>query len=87
MSNFVLPAYFNPAAAGPYDYLVCSRNRSRSRKRYAVWDRATADHDAYGRHVVTEFSPETPRGVEAETHGLRPNVVAADVGGSDPKTD
>ena len=46
VSNFVLPAYFNPAAPGPYDHLgVLSKPFTLAKGGYAVWDRATADHE------------------------------------------
>lgn len=61
VSNFVLPAYFNPAAPGPYDYRgVLDEPFAIAKGGYAVWDLATSDHEAFGRRVVAHFGPDIP---------------------------
>jgi hypothetical protein len=89
VSNFVLPAYFNPAADGPYDYLgVLTKPFTLAKGGYGVWDRATADHDAYGRHVVAHFDPDTPAWREKQKRtGYGRTWWRLTLGGSDPAVD
>ncbi|MGZ4700701.1 MAG: hypothetical protein ACXV98_05780 [Ilumatobacteraceae bacterium] len=50
VSDFVLPAFFNPWAPGPYDHLrVLDEPFSLAKGGYAVVERATADHERHGR--------------------------------------
>ena len=61
VSDFVLPAYFNPSAPGPYDHLgVLSNPFTLAQGGYAVWDRATADHEAHGEKFAVHFDEHVP---------------------------
>jgi hypothetical protein len=56
LSDFVLPSYFNPVAPGPYDHLgILHKPFTIDKGGYAVWDRATVDHEQDGRKVVVHF--------------------------------
>jgi hypothetical protein len=73
VSNFVLPAFFNPWADGPYDHLgVLDRPYSVAKGGYAVVERATADHEIDARRrFAVEFDaamPEWQR--ELKLHGF-----------------
>jgi hypothetical protein len=53
VSNFVLPAYFNPWADGPYDHLgVLTEPFSIAKGGYAVVERSTATSERYGRRAI-----------------------------------
>ena len=61
VSDFVLPAFFNPWAPRPYDQLdVLEEPFSLDKGGYAVLERATADHERYGKRLVAEFDDEMP---------------------------
>jgi hypothetical protein len=60
VSNFVLPAFFNPWADGPYDHLgVLQEPFSLAKGGYAILERATHDHELDGRFHV-EFDDAVP---------------------------
>jgi hypothetical protein len=61
VSNFVLPAYFNPKAPGPYDHLgILKQPFTLAQGGYGVWDQATSDHDAFGHRIDVEFDEAVP---------------------------
>jgi hypothetical protein len=61
VSNFVLPAYFNPWAPGPYDHLgVLEKPFSLAKGGYAVFERATADHERFGKRFGVTFDDALP---------------------------
>jgi hypothetical protein len=61
VSNFVLPAYFNPDASGPYDHLgVLEKPFSLDKGGYAVVERATEEKDRYGRRFGVSFDDAMP---------------------------
>ena len=61
VSNFVLPAYFNPWAPGPYDHLgVLKKPFSLDKGGYAVLERATKDQERYGRRFGVTFDDAMP---------------------------
>jgi hypothetical protein len=61
VSNFVLPAYFNPWAPGPYDHLgVLEKPFSLAKGGYAVSERASADHEKFGRRLTVTFDDAVP---------------------------
>jgi hypothetical protein len=61
VSNFVLPAYFNPWAAGPYDQLgVLDEAFSIDTGGYAVFQRTSAEHERFGRGFGVTFDDAMP---------------------------
>src|SRR6266540_4864920 len=61
VSNFVLPAYFNPWAPGPYDHLRALRKPfSLDKGGYAVFQGAAADHERFGRGFGVRFDDAVP---------------------------
>lgn len=61
VSNFVLPAYFNPWAPAPYDHLrTLDEPFSIDTGGYAVFQRAGADHEAFGRGFGVTFDDAMP---------------------------
>jgi hypothetical protein len=61
VSNFVLPAYFNPWAPGPYDHVgVLKKPFSLDKGGYAVLERATKDQERYGRRFGVTFDDAMP---------------------------
>lgn len=61
VSNFVLPAYFNPSASGPYDHLgVLKKPFSLDKGGYAVLERFTKEQERYGRRFDVDFDDEMP---------------------------
>jgi hypothetical protein len=62
VSNFVLPAFFNPWAPAPYDHLgVLTEPFSLARGGYAVVERATATHSRNARRVDVTFDRSVPQ--------------------------
>ena len=61
VSNFVLPAYFNPWASPPYDHLrTLDDPFSIDAGGYAVYQRAGADHEKLGRGFGVTFDDAMP---------------------------
>lgn len=61
VSNFVLPAYFNPWAPGPYDHLgVLEKPFSLAKGGYAVYEHSSADHEKFGRRLTVTFDDAVP---------------------------
>jgi hypothetical protein len=61
VSNFVLPAYFNPWSDGPYDYLgVLKEPFTIAKGGYAVIQRASATHELDARAMGVEFDTNMP---------------------------
>jgi hypothetical protein len=61
VSNFVLPAFFNPWADGPYDHLGVLREPfSLAKGGYAVLQRDAREHDRYARRFHVTFDDAVP---------------------------
>jgi hypothetical protein len=61
VSNFVLPAYFNPDASGPYDHLgVLKKPFSLDEGAYAVRERFSKEEEKYGRRFAVDFDEAMP---------------------------
>jgi hypothetical protein len=61
VSNFVLPAFFNPWSSGPYDHLgILSEPFSLARGGYAIVERATSTHERDARSVEVTFDRAVP---------------------------
>src|SRR5262249_59063449 len=61
VSNFVLPAYFNPWASSPYDHLrALAEPFSLDAGGYAVYQRSGADHERLGRGFGVTFDDAMP---------------------------
>ena len=62
VSNFVLPAFFNPWSAGPYDHLgVLTEPFSIARGGYAVVERATPTRERFARSIGVRFDEAVPQ--------------------------
>jgi hypothetical protein len=62
VTNFVLPTFFNPWAAGPYDHLsVLDEPFSLARGGYAVSQKAGASTERFGRGFMVAFDPAMPK--------------------------
>src|SRR5205823_1821539 len=62
VSDFVLPAYFNPWAEGPYDHLrVLDDAFSIDTGGYAVFQRTSAEHERLGRGFGVTFDDAMPQ--------------------------
>lgn len=67
VSDFVLPAYFNPDARGPYDHLrVLKKPFSLDKGGYAVRERFTKDEEKYGRRFGVDFDDAMPEWQRSE---------------------
>src|SRR5262249_23507241 len=67
VSNFVLPAYFNVDAPGPYDHLgALKKPFSLDKGGYAIRERATKEEEKYGRRFGVEFDKAMPDWQRAE---------------------
>jgi hypothetical protein len=61
VSNFVLPAYFNPWADGPYDHLrVLDEPFSLDKGGYAVYQRTTTEQERFARGFDAVFDDDVP---------------------------
>ena len=61
VSNFVLPAYFNPWADGPYDHLrVLAEPFSLDEGGYAVFQATSAEQEKFGRGFHAVFDDAVP---------------------------
>ena len=73
VSNFVLPAYFNPWAAGPYDHLrVLDEPFSIHEGGYAVFQNTSEEQERFGRGFGVTFDdamPEWQRTLKLEGWG------------------
>jgi hypothetical protein len=62
VSNFVVPAFFNPWAPGPYDRLgVLTEPFSIARGGYAVVERSSATRERHARTIGVRFDRAVPR--------------------------
>jgi hypothetical protein len=62
VSNFVLPAFFNPWSDGPYDYLgVLDEPFSLARGGYAVLERAGGSRERHARSIGVRFDKAIPQ--------------------------
>ena len=62
VSNFVLPAFFNPWADGPFDHLeVLKEPFSIAKGGYAVVERATATRERFRRTIGVQFDRAMPK--------------------------
>jgi hypothetical protein len=67
VSDFVLPAYFNPDASGPYDHLrVLKKPFSLDKGGYAVRERFSKDEEKYGRRFGVDFDDAVPEWQRSE---------------------
>ena len=61
VSDFVLPAYFNPWGTRPFDHLdVLKKPFTLAKGGYGVFERSTADHEREGRHLAATFDDAVP---------------------------
>jgi hypothetical protein len=61
VSNFVLPAYFNPWGRGPYDHRkVLTQPFSLAKGGYAVYQRATTEHERDAKSLGVTFDDAVP---------------------------
>ncbi len=62
VSNFVLPAFFNPWASPPYDHLgVLKKPFTLDKGGYAVYERSTAGHEVFGKRLDVTFDDAVPQ--------------------------
>ena len=82
VSNFVLPAYFNPWAPGPYDHLgVLEKPFSLAKGGYAVFERAHGGPRAVRQALRRHVRRRTARvAAPPEAGGLGSHVLAARAG-------
>src|SRR5438128_1272264 len=62
VSDFVLPAFFNPWSKGPFDHMrVLDSSFSLSKGGYAMCERARADYEKDRKRFRVKFDPSVPR--------------------------